>query len=312
VTAQRVFVTGGAGFIGSTVCRALVASGLQVRVFDNLSFGRRELLGPPTPSLELIVADLRDDQAITKAIADFKPDQVLHLGALHFIPYCNAHPVEAVEVNINGTRNLLSACQKVRPRLVLFASTAAVYPLEGSPFQETRRADPVDIYGHTKLVGEDLCRLFFLETKVATIVARFFNAFGPNDTNPHLVPDIVEQLRAGRRKLSLGNLDPVRDYIHVEDMTAGVRALIGSFPGGFDVFNVGSASGHSVRDVVEAFGAALGETLEVAQDPERVRKVERAQLVADTSKLRSVSGWSPKWDLVSGVRQLVAASIPRA
>jgi UDP-glucose 4-epimerase len=308
MSAKRVFVTGGAGFIGSVICKAMAGAGHDVVAFDNLSFGKRELLGPARTNLRLVEGDIRDADHVAKEMSAFAPQQVLHLAAIHFIPYCNAHPVEAVEVNINGARNVLAACRHVSPEVVLFASTAAVYPIDGSPFVESGPPGPLDIYGHTKLAGEDLCRLYYLDTQVPTVVARFFNAFGPNDTNPHLIPDIVGQLMSGSRTLELGNLDPVRDYIHVEDMTTGVCALLDRFKSGFDVFNVGSGMGYSVRDVIAAFSAALGEDIAVTQVASRIRKVERAQLVADIARLRSNSGWSPRWSLAQGISELVSAS----
>jgi UDP-glucose 4-epimerase len=305
VSGGTALVTGGAGFIGSVLCRRLLDEGRDVVAFDNLSYGREDLLGPAHPRLRLVRGDLRDRDVVHAVMRERNPDVVFHLGALHFIPYCNAHPAEALDVNLTGTRALLAGCRERPPRALVFASSAAVYPVEGSPFDEERLPGPVDVYGHTKLSGEELVRLFGAQTGVAVAVARLFNAFGPGDTNPHLVPEIVQQLRSGARTLCLGNLEPVRDYVHVSDVAAALHDLSEAAEG-TEVWNVGSGRGHSVRDVVGAFAEALGQPLEITQDPSRVRPVERRELVADTRKLRSRTGWAPRVGLAEGLRGILA------
>jgi UDP-glucose 4-epimerase len=250
---------------------------------------------------------VRDAASVEALLRDHRPAAVFHLAALHFIPYCNAHPEEALGVNVGGTRALLRACRQRPPRVLVFASTAAVYPRAGSPFREEVDVAPLDVYGHTKACGEDQVTLFGRETGVAVAAARLFNAFGPQDTNPHLVPEIVRQLRstAGPPSLRLGNLEPVRDYVHVRDTAAALHALSSAVKG-VEVFNVGSGEGRSVRDVVDAFATALGRPVPIEVDPERVRAVDRPQLVADSAKLRARTGWAPRVCFVDGVRELVS------
>jgi len=303
---DTVLVTGGAGFIGSALCRALVARGQRVVAYDNLSFGRRSLV-PHDPGCVLVEGDIRDGARIGAVLRDHAPRIVCHLAALHFIPYCNAHPAEALDVNVNGTRTLLYACRRFPTSRMLFASTAAVYPPEGSPFAEDDATGPHDVYGSTKLVGEELSRLFFMDTGTPTVVARFFNTFGPDDTNSHVIPDVAAQAAQGDR-LRLGNLDPIRDYIHVDDLVGGVLALLDLAPDRFQTFNLGTGEGHSVHDVVAAFAAATGRRFTVEQAPERVRKVERARLTADIGKLRRESGWQPRIPFYEGIRRLAESS----
>lgn len=301
---EAILVTGGAGFIGSTLCRTFLEAGRRVVVFDNLSFGKRAHLSEH-PSLQFVEGDLRDAPAVRRLIEEHAPQVVCHLAALHFIPYCNAHPEETIEVNVAGTRALLDACRETRPARLVFASTAAVYPVAGSPFAEDHATGPMDIYGASKLIGEELCRLFSLETGVSTGLARFFNAFGPNETNPHLIPDILAQLATGD-ELRLGNLDPLRDYVHVEDLAAGVVALAERRGPGVEIFNIGSGEGRSVRDVVAACEAALGRPLTLGQNPDRVRPVDRAELVANTGKLQRETGWRAQVPFAEGMRRLLA------
>ncbi|MCB9184786.1 MAG: GDP-mannose 4,6-dehydratase [Flavobacteriales bacterium] len=301
---ERVVITGGAGFIGSAVGAHLLGLGKEVWVIDDLSFGLRELA--PVPDARFLRIDIRDRAKVQEAIARIAPSTVLHLAAIHFIPYCNAHPVEAADININGTINVLDACAAAGTvKQVFVASTAAVYPVADGPLNEEHATGPMDIYGITKLAAERIAGEFCLRTGITTIVGRFFNAFGPNETNPHLMPEVQRQVREGQRTLRLGNLDPKRDFIHTSDMARAMEALLGAGISGYEVFNIGRGIEYSVREIVEAFERQLGEPLRIEVDPARVRKVERMHLLADVSKLKRATAWEPQWGIDEGVADLL-------
>ena len=302
---KKVLITGGAGFIGSALSKELQQQGHEVFVLDNLSFGKRHLAG--VDDAHFFEVDIRDRAATRQVLDTVQPQWVLHLAAIHFIPYCNQHPVEAADINISGTINVLDACSNVEQ--VFVASTAAVYPIADSAMDETHPTGPLDIYGITKLATEKLASEFHLRTGVPTTVGRFFNAFGPNETNPHLIPEIQQQVLSGARTLRLGNLDPKRDFIHTEDMGRAMALLLGKGLQGFDVFNIGRGIEYSVREIVEAFERQLGEKLTIDVDPARVRKVERMHLLADVSKLKRVTGWEPAWGIDEGVATLLKEDV---
>jgi UDP-glucose 4-epimerase len=301
---KRVLVTGGAGFIGSALVPELQQHGYEVFVLDNLSFGKRKLLN--IPDEQFILADITDRPRVQEIISQIQPHWLIHLAAIHFIPYCNQHPFESANINIQGTMNILDAAQK-SPQLekVLFASTAAVYPISDKPTPESTPLNPLDIYGLSKLAGERLLNEFYLQTSIPTMVCRFFNAFGPRETNPHLIPEIHRQVVSGARTVQLGNLDPKRDFIHTSDMSCALRLLLEKFQQGIDTFNIGSGLEYSVREVVQSFEKALGESIEIQVDPTRVRKVERQHLCADITKLRTFLDWQPLIDLDLGVQKLI-------
>ncbi len=300
---MKALVTGGAGFIGSAVVPALAREGHEVFVLDNLSFGNRDFIDIDDD--HFFLTDIRNGDEVDELMKRVSPDVLVHLAAIHFIPYCNQHPFEASDINIRGTINVINAAKGVSSLTkFFFASTAAVYPISDEAVSEVHQVKPLDIYGLSKLTGEHLCKEFHLETGIDTIVCRFFNAFGPNETNPHLIPEIERQLRSGLRSIKLGNLTPKRDFIHTHDMASAVRILVSLENSKFDVYNLGRGIEYSVVEIVEAFERQLGEKITIEVDPARVRKVEREHLLADVMKLRS-TGWEPKWGIDDGIKNLV-------
>lgn len=301
---KRVLITGGAGFIGSAVIKELQGYNYEIFVIDNLSFGNRSFIS--IPDSHFFEVDILDKQKVNQIFKEVAPDVLIHLAAIHFIPYCNKHPFEASQINIQGTANVLDTIvvNELEVERVFFASTAAVYPIYEHAVKETDAIGPLDIYGLSKLTGERLCNEFYLKTAVPTTICRFFNAFGPNETNPHLIPEIQKQLLDGARTIALGNLTPKRDFIHTYDMARAVRMLIEADLKGIDTYNLGRGIEYSVTEIVEAFERQLGDSITVEVDPARVRKVERMHLLADVSKLKSI-GWAPEWDIDRGIKTLV-------
>jgi UDP-glucose 4-epimerase len=301
---MKILVTGGAGFIGSAIVPKLQSENHDVYVFDNLSFGNRAFIN--VADTHFCLGDIRDVKTVEEFISQVQPDIIIHLAAVHFIPYCNEHPFESSDINIRGTINVLESAKKIKNlKKVFFASTAAVYPIADISVSENHEVRPLDIYGLSKLAGEQLMEKFYLETKVDTICCRFFNAFGPNETNPHLIPEIEKQIREGNRTIDLGNLTPKRDFIHTHDMANAVLALIKLENVGFDTFNLGRGIEYAVTEVVEEFEKILSEKIVINVDPARVRKVERMHLLADVSKLKQRTNWEPKWSLNEGIKDLV-------
>jgi len=301
---KRILITGGAGFIGSALIKELQQQAYEIFVIDDLSFGSRNFIDIKNANFYKI--SLLEYEGIKKIISRLNPQYVVHLAAIHFIPYCNKNPLIAVNVNIKGTINLLDSLRGLRNlKKLFFASSAAVYPVYEKALKETCRPNPIDIYGLTKLTGEYLCREFYLRTKTPTIICRFFNAFGPNETNPHLIPEIQKQVNAGKRIIKLGNLTPKRDFIHTFDMAQSVRLLLEKFRRGVDVFNLGSGSEYSVVEIVRAFERQVGEEIEIEVDSARVRRTERMHLLADISKLRKFINWTPQIGIDEGIKTLV-------
>ena len=299
---QKIVVTGGAGFIGSAVIDKLQREKNEIFVIDNLSFGNRTFIRINDD--HFYNTDILNKPEVDRIIDTIKPDIIIHLAAIHFIPYCNQHPYESSNINIVGTTHLLEAAKRNKVKQFFFASTAAVYPISEEAVSETHPTGPMDIYGLSKLVGEHLCNEFHLQTGIPTVVCRFFNAFGPNETNAHLIPEIQKQINGGVRKIQLGNLTPKRDFIHTSDMANAVHVLLTKIDAGIHTYNLGRGIEYSVTEIVDSFSRQIGEKIEIEVEPSRVRKVERMHLLADVSKLKSI-GWQPLVDIDAGIKTLV-------
>lgn len=298
----RTLVTGGAGFVGSGLVRHLLALNHEVLVLDDLSRGSLENL-PDSDQVTVIKGDIRDRDLLSRAMSR-APEYVFHLAAHHYIPFCNQNPEETISVNVHGTQCVLSAAKAAGTvKKLIFASTAAVYAPSSAQHLETEQPGPIDIYGISKQCGELLTEHYHRETGVPTLCARLFNVIGPRETNPHLIPDIMNQLPGP--EIRLGNMMPKRDYIHVDDVASALMTLLlADLKDG--CVNVGTGHAYSAQDVVKEMERALGVSLSVDSVAERQRAGDRPMLVADTKKLES-QGWRCQHHFRSAVRATLLA-----
>ncbi len=290
---KKVLVIGGAGFIGSHLTDLLVQNNHTVCVYDNFSTGKRSFL-PDSLLLSIIEGDILDAPLLNKTISDFQPHVCYHLAAIHYIPACENNPENAFRINVEGTQTVLSACKNKVENFV-FASTGAIYdPAYTDPLSENSPISAKDIYGITKWTCEKMIEYYTSKEFGNAIIARLFNAVGRRETNPHLIPAIMEQLSNGVRHIELGNLYPKRDYIHVEDIADALYALLLSTnKNSYEVYNVGSGIEYSVERLVETCGEVIGEPLIIESVASRRRKYDRPNQLADISKLKKNTVWSP-------------------
>jgi UDP-glucose 4-epimerase len=302
---NAILVTGGAGFIGRALVQVSLENGCRVAVYDNLSFGRKSNLTPFQDEIIFFEGDIRDEKVLDQAWKAFKPECVIHLAALHFIPYCDAHPKETLEVNVGGTHAVLNACVRWGVRTTVFASTGALYASATHPLNELQdQPAPVDVYGLSKLLGEQICSFFNVNTGLNCRVARFFNAYGPYETNPHLIPHIMESLRKGP-SIELGNLHTKRDYVYVEDM-ANILFRYSQIDGEKQtIMNIGTGVEYSAEEIVECVADLLGTPIKILSNPKRTRQVDKQHQIADTTKLIELVGYSPKHTLRDGLKKLL-------
>lgn len=304
-------VTGAAGYLGSYVVEQLLARGTCVLAVDDLSTGRAEHLAPhrDNPAFTLAQQDIRDAAALAALFQEHRPTAVVHLAALHFIPACNADPATTVSVNVLGTQCVLSAARAAGVERFWLASTGDVYVPDEQPHNETTSAvGPFNIYGASKLMCEQLVALESrLRPNARFVVGRLFNLVGPRETNPHILPEILGQLRANpNTPLRLGSLWPKRDLVPVADAARAVAATLDAAPVGITTVNVATGVAVSMQSVLDLIGELRGSPLAIETDPAKVRPVERGHLQADVTKLRNLIGWTPTADLHRVLWELLA------
>lgn len=303
---KTALVTGGAGFIGSTLTRQLLQQGWSVVVYDNLVVGQLANLPADHPQLTFVQGNILDQAHLTAVMEQYRPAFVYHLAALHFIPYCNQHPAETLRVNVEGTANVLEVCRLYPLQHFVFTSTAAVYPAVNDPIDEQTTVLPMDVYGRSKQFGEELVKAFQRETHTPCTITRLFNVYGPRETNPHLIPVVAQQLVNNSTTLKLGNLEPKRDYVFVEDVARVLYQLSQLDPEqGWRCVNVATGREYSVLEIVATLQKLTRSTSVIEQDPGRMRPSDRPHLCGNVQQLHTILGWYPSTPLDKGLHEVL-------
>ncbi|OGP63186.1 MAG: hypothetical protein A2V65_01660 [Deltaproteobacteria bacterium RBG_13_49_15] len=295
---MKIIITGGDGFVGRHLCN-LLSLNHEVHLVDNFRFGLHRKLFHRNSKYIVHECDIRDFKAIHKIISELMPDIVFHLAAVHFIPECEKYPDLAISTNVIGTVNLAKTL--IRTTRLIFVSSGAVYSPDVNPHSEDNSPiKPSDIYGLTKLHGEQYVNYLSRERGFIARIVRLFNVIGPGETNPHVLPEIMAQLMNGKRKLVLGNIKPRRDYIYVKDVIEGLSSIglsnENTISSG-EVINLGSSKHFSVEEIVNMLGKIVGDKIVIEIDSNRIRKTDRPIMSADISKLKKLIGWEPKYSI---------------
>jgi UDP-glucose 4-epimerase len=299
----KTLVTGGGGFIGAHLCAQLVKRGENVVVVDDLSVGRRENLeAVGLKEVDVKTVDIRDVESLTRLLRKTRPEKVIHLAAIHFIPLCESDPLNAIRTNVEGTQALLQACEAAGSvHSLVLASSGAVYRPDTGAHRETDALGPTDTYGHTKQWAEQLVQLFHSRTGVAVGIARIFNTFGPGETNPHFIPSVILQLMQGNT-VRVGTLSTRRDYVYVGDVSAAIARLADVCrERGLLTCNIGREEAVGGSRIVELIGRALGRDVKVVVDRRRVRADDRPVLASDCRLAHSELNWQAQTGLEEGL-----------
>jgi UDP-glucose 4-epimerase len=301
---MKLLVTGGAGYIGSIVARQLLDSGHEVVVFDNLERGHRSAV---PPDARLVVADLLDQEALNGLLAEGF-DGVLHFAALALVGESVNHPERYYRTNVGGTLNLLEAMRAAEvPRLV-FSSTCAVYGQPDEvPIAETAPPRPANAYGASKLAVDNMIGNFCVAHQLGAASLRYFNVAGASgdqgehhEPETHLIPNILNTVLGIRPVVEIFGTDyptpdgtAIRDYIHIEDLSAAHILAIGDMrPGEHEIFNLGNGNGFSVREVIAATEEVTRSEVPTVERPRRPG--DPPMLVAASERIRRELGWAPQ------------------
>jgi nucleoside-diphosphate-sugar epimerase len=294
MSARRVLVTGGAGFIGANLVEALVRNGDHVRVLDNFSTGSRKNLAPLLDEIEVVEGDLRSYERVHTAVRGM--EVVFHQGALGSVPRSVQDPLTSTAVNVEGTLNVLLAARDEGVSRVVAASSSSVYGDGGTfPRVESQAPNPISPYAVAKLAAERFCISFFHIYGLETVALRYFNVFGPrqdpNSQYAAVVPLFVGAIREGRPVTIYGSGEQSRDFTYVANVVAANLAAAVAESAAGSVLNIAAGGSETVNTLAETIGRLLD--LPVDRSFERPRPGDVEQSWADIGVARELIGYAP-------------------
>jgi UDP-glucose 4-epimerase len=302
----RYLVTGGAGFIGSSISRALIARGDRVRIIDNFSSGKRENLADFADKIELIEGDILDDAALGRAIEGV--EVVFHEAAIPSVPKSMAEPIENHAANATGTLKVLDRAKRAGVRRVVYAASSAAYGDEPTlPKIETMAPEPISPYGGSKLAGEYYMQIYARAYGLETVCLRYFNVFGPRQDPQSeyaaVIPKFITMALAGKQPRIFGDGTQSRDFCHIDNIieanfkaaSGDARAISGR------VFNIGCGQAIDLNHVVALIGDLLGRKIEPFHAEERAGDIKHSW--ADISAARTRLGYSAGVSFAEGLRR---------
>jgi UDP-glucose 4-epimerase len=307
---EHVAVTGADGFIGSHLTEALVREGYRVRALVQYnSFGSWGWLDTVDDEVrdqvEVVAGDVRDAGSVRSLLTDI--DVVCHLAALIAIPYSYLAPASYLDTNAGGTLNVLEAARALGTSRVVHTSTSEVYGTARTvPISEDHPLQAQSPYAASKVAADKLAESYHLSFDVPVVTVRPFNTYGPRQSARAVIPTVVSQIAAGARQISLGSLEPTRDFNFVADTADAFVSVVRSDDADVvgRVFNAGSGHEISIGDTVGLIGEVMGVEVEAVLDPARVRPEgsEVQRLVCDSSALHAATSWKPAHSLEEGLR----------
>ncbi len=311
---KKILIVGGAGYIGSQVNKLLSESGFETVVFDNLSKGHRESVKWGI----LEVGDLAKVDDIEKVFNKYDFEAVLNFAAYIEVGESVKEPEKYYFNNVITTLNLLSVMKKHQVVKIIFSSTAATFGMpEYTPIDEKHPQNPINPYGRTKLMIENIFKDYDSAYGLKYVVFRYFNACGADangeigewhEPESHLIPILLEAAAGKREFFQLNGVDYptedgscVRDYVHVEDLAQahllGLKHLLSG--GGSEFYNLGSGMGYSNKQILEAVKKVTVKDFGVKYGPRR--EGDPAILLASSEKIKKELGWDPKYKLIEGI-----------
>ena len=298
-------VTGGAGFIGSNLCEAILNLGYRVRCLDDLSTGKEANVEPflNNPHFEFIKGDIKDLDICIKACEGV--DYVLHQAAWGSVPRSIEMPLVYCANNIVGTLNMMEAARKTGVKKFVYASSSSVYGDEPTlPKVEGREGNLLSPYALTKQCDEEWGKQYTMHYGLPTIDLRYFNVFGrrqdPDGAYAAVIPKFIKQLLAGERPTINGDGQQSRDFTYIENVIeANLKACLAPENADGQAFNIAYGDREYLNDIYHGLTKALGVDIEPIYGPDRRGDIKHSN--ADISKARKLLGYDPDWSFQRGI-----------
>jgi nucleoside-diphosphate-sugar epimerase len=304
---KSYLVTGGAGFIGSSLVRALLARGDRVRVLDNFFTGKRANLDDVKDDIDLHEGDLRDEAAVAAALAGI--EVVLHQAAIPSVPRSLVDPASSHDVNTTGTLTVLRLAKQAGVRRVVYASSSSAYgDTPVLPKVETMRPAPLSPYAVSKLTGEYYCQVFAGAFGLETVALRYFNVFGPRQDPASeyaaVIPRFITAALAGKGVTIYGDGTQSRDFCFIDNVVEANLAAAEAPGASGQVFNVACGAATTLNQLAEMLGALLGRAVAVTHAPGRVGDVKHS--LADIGAARRLLGYTAQVGFAEGLERTFA------
>ena len=306
---MKILVTGGAGYIGSICVEYLINAGHTVTIFDNLTEGHRAAVDPRAT---LITGDLQERCDIETALQNVRPDAVMHFAANALVGESMTNPSKYFRNNVYGGINLLDAMHAAGCKRLVFSSTCATFGVpERMPIDETLPQRPINPYGESKLMFEQVLRWYSEIHGLIYVALRYFNAAGASETfgedhriETHLIPNVLKVALSQKSHVEIYGTDYptpdgtcIRDYIHILDL-AQAHMLALTAPQSAK-YNLGTGGGTSVREIIATCEKVTGKKIAVIEKPRRPGDPPR--LIAGSEKVRAELGWKPQFQDVEKI-----------
>jgi UDP-glucose 4-epimerase len=300
-----VFVTGGCGFIGKHLINKLIKGNYFPIIIDDLSNSSLKSIKKYRHQILFIKQSILDLKGIENKLMQFNPYAIIHLAALHYIPYCIKYPQKTKEINVQGTKSLLVLAKNLKIDKFIFASSAAVYSPAERAHKETDKLKGIDIYGKTKISAEKLIRYFSKKIRTKFIILRLFNVYGPDDIIPHFIPSIIEKTMKSS-DISVGNIETKRDYVYVDDVAdAFICALNKKNGNNIEIYNIGSGIQYSGLKIIQLISKIMKKKIIFNKNPKLCRKIDRKYLFADNKNAFNYLNWKPCVGILAGLRKTI-------
>ena len=306
---MKIFVVGGAGYIGSVCAELLSDGGHEVTIFDNLTEGHRRAVDSRA---HFIQGELADPARIQAALSDARPDAVMHFAANALVAESMRDPSKYFRNNVCNGLNLLDAMIATRVQRIVFSSTCAIFGLpDRLPIEETTLERPINPYGESKLAFEKILQWYDRIHGLKFVSLRYFNAAGATKNfgedhrqETHLIPNVLKVALGQRPKVEIYGTDYetpdgtcLRDYIHIVDLARAHILALGAPGSAF--YNLGTGGGSSVREVIAACAKITGRKIATIEKPRRPGDPPR--LIASSEKIKKELGWRPQFQSLDAI-----------